>query len=85
MTDVPRLFIVRYKRNFTEDNMKVETKPKNIWDTLQGEDVDPASQLVARYNGSDEILQVKCLMGKLSSAARIVNYIILPYFTYQKK
>lgn len=58
MTDVPRLFIVRYKRNFTEDNMKVETKPKNIWDTLQGDDVDPASQLVARYNGSDEILQI---------------------------
>jgi hypothetical protein len=38
--------------------MKVERKPKSKWDTLQGDDLDPASQLVARYKGSGEILQV---------------------------
>ncbi|KAB1216739.1 hypothetical protein CJ030_MR4G003863 [Morella rubra] len=58
LTDVPRLVIVRYKRNSTEDDMKVESKPKNMWDSLRGNDLDPASQLVARYNGSGEILQI---------------------------
>lgn len=45
--------------------MKVEKKPKSVWDTLQGDDLDPASQLVARYKGSGEILQViNALEGK---------------------
>ncbi|XP_042502470.1 dnaJ homolog subfamily C member 16 [Macadamia integrifolia] len=57
LNDVPQLFIVRYKRNSTEDETKVEKKPKTIWDTLQN-DVDPASQLVARYNGSNDIPQI---------------------------
>ncbi|XP_002514733.2 uncharacterized protein LOC8263406 [Ricinus communis] len=52
MVDVPRLFIVRYKRNATQDNVRVK---KNI---LEYEDADSASQLVARYNGSDEIPQI---------------------------
>lgn len=58
MSDVPRLFIVRYKRNTTEDEAKIERKPRNIWDAMQEQEVDPASQLVVRYNGSDEIPQV---------------------------
>lgn len=60
LTDVPRLFIVRYKRNSTEDDMtvEVEKRPQSIWDTFQGKELDPASQLVARYNGSSEVLQV---------------------------
>ncbi|KAE8124010.1 hypothetical protein FH972_018922 [Carpinus fangiana] len=58
LTDAPRLFIVRYKRNSTEDDMKVERKPKSIWDTLQGDDLDPSSQLVARYKGSGETKQI---------------------------
>ncbi|XP_043725331.1 uncharacterized protein LOC122671912 isoform X2 [Telopea speciosissima] len=57
LNDVPQLFIVRYKRNSTEDETNVERKPKTIWDTLQN-DVDPASQLVARYNGSNDIPQI---------------------------
>ncbi|XP_010258427.1 PREDICTED: uncharacterized protein LOC104598200 [Nelumbo nucifera] len=56
--DVPQLFIVRYKRNSTEADIKVERKPRTIWDTLQDNDVDPASQLVARYNDSGDIPQV---------------------------
>lgn len=58
MSDVPRLFIVRYKRNTTEDEAKIERKPRNIWDAMQEQEVDPASQLVVRYNGSDEIPQI---------------------------
>lgn len=58
LADVPRLFIVRYKRNLSEESIKVERKPKNIWTLLEDEDVDPASQLVARFNGSDEIPEV---------------------------
>lgn len=53
--DVPQLFIVRYKRNATEDSLKVEKKRKTVFDAFLDDDVDPASQLVARYNGSDDI------------------------------
>lgn len=56
--DVPRLFIVRYKRNSTKADAKVEKITKTIWDSFQ-EDVDLASQLVARYNGSQDIPEVK--------------------------
>lgn len=56
--DVPRLFIVRYKRNSTKADAKVEKITKTIWDSSQ-EDVNLASQLVARYNGSEDITQVK--------------------------
>lgn len=58
ITDVPQLFIVRYKRNATVDANKVDRAPKNIWDALQNEEVDPVSQLVVKYNGSNEIPQV---------------------------
>ncbi|KAA8542456.1 hypothetical protein F0562_023408 [Nyssa sinensis] len=58
LTDVPELFIIRYRRNDTEDSIKIEKKPKNILDAFQNEDVDPASQLVARYNGSVEVQQI---------------------------
>lgn len=56
-TDVPKLFIVRYQRNNTEDNMKVEKRPKSIWD-FQLEDIDPVSQLSVTYNGSAETSEV---------------------------
>lgn len=58
VADVPQLFIVRYKRNATVDDLKVERRPKGIWNPFQEEDVDPASQLVARYNGSGEIPEI---------------------------
>lgn len=57
MTDIPRIFIVRYNRNTTAENIKVDRKPQNIWSALQ-EEVDPAAQLVVRYNGSEEIPEV---------------------------
>ncbi|KAF5730165.1 dnaJ subfamily C member 16-like isoform X1 [Tripterygium wilfordii] len=58
MIDVPRLYIVRYKRNSSEANITVKRKPKHIWDGLLDEDVDPVSQLVVTYNGSVEIPQI---------------------------
>lgn len=58
MADVPRLFIVRYKRNASEEDTKPKRKQGSIWDALQDQDLDPASQLVAKYNGSDEIPEV---------------------------
>lgn len=58
VTDVPQLLIVRYKRNATEESSKVKKKANNIWDAFQDDEVDPASQLVAKYNGSDEIPQI---------------------------
>ncbi|XP_052179705.1 uncharacterized protein LOC127793014 isoform X2 [Diospyros lotus] len=56
--DVHQLVIVRYKRNDAEDNGKIEKKPQNIFEAFHKEDVDPASQLVARYNGSEEIPEI---------------------------
>ncbi|KAL6183072.1 hypothetical protein ACLB2K_044483 [Fragaria x ananassa] len=58
MTDVPKLFIIRYKRNVTEESDKPEGRPKSIWDSLRDQELDPAAQLVAKYNGSDEISEI---------------------------
>ncbi|TQD79205.1 hypothetical protein C1H46_035243 [Malus baccata] len=58
MTDVPQLFIVRYKRNVTEESEKPEKKPKSMWDAVQDQELDPASQLVAKYNGSDDTQEI---------------------------
>ncbi|KAE9467239.1 hypothetical protein C3L33_00860, partial [Rhododendron williamsianum] len=63
ITDVPQLLIVRYKRNASEDSIKIDRKPKNILEAFHDDDVDPASQLVARYNGSEEIPEI-CIFFK---------------------
>ena len=41
----------------TKENLQNHI-PKDIWDTMEGDDMAVASQLVARDNGSDESLQV---------------------------
>ncbi|TYI90236.1 hypothetical protein E1A91_D03G107700v1 [Gossypium mustelinum] len=56
-TDVPRLFIIRYERNATEDTFKVDKKAKSIWEFHQ-QVVDPAAQLSVTYNGSAEVSQI---------------------------
>lgn len=58
LVDTPRIFIVRYKRNATAEQLKPARKPKSLLDVWQDDEVDPASQLVVRYNGSSEIPQV---------------------------
>ncbi|GAV84669.1 hypothetical protein CFOL_v3_28111 [Cephalotus follicularis] len=55
--DVPRVFIVRYKKNDTEDNIKVEKKPKSML-AFQFDEPDPAAQLVVSYNGSAEVSEI---------------------------
>lgn len=71
---MPRLFIVRYKRNSTEENTEVKKNPRNMWDALLNEDADPAAQLVARYNGSNEIPEV----GISFCCGGIVSHIVTP-------
>ncbi|KAB2037978.1 hypothetical protein ES319_D03G113000v1 [Gossypium barbadense] len=56
-TDVPRLFIIRYERNATEDTFKVDKKAKSIWGFHQ-QIVDPAAQLSVTYNGSAKVSQI---------------------------
>ncbi|KAI7724950.1 hypothetical protein M8C21_026416 [Ambrosia artemisiifolia] len=58
ITDVPRLFLVRYKRNDTEVNRKNEETSMNMFASMASRDVDPTSQLVALYKGSNEIPQI---------------------------
>ncbi|CAL5362301.1 unnamed protein product [Camellia sinensis] len=36
-----------------------EKKPKNMLEAFLNDDVDPASQLLVRYNGSEESLEFK--------------------------
>lgn len=59
MTDAAQLFIVRYERNATEEpkkDMKPMKTPFQAWHNV---DADPASTLVAKYNGSSEISEVR--------------------------
>lgn len=61
LNDVPRLFIVRYKRDATKAQ---EMKPRSMFDT-SSDDLDLASQLVALYNGSSEILEIAQWISKI--------------------
>lgn len=58
LIDVPKLIIVRYSRNDTEDDDKIEKESKNYLAAYLAKDIDPTSQLVAHYNGSDDIHQI---------------------------
>lgn len=58
LTEIPRLFIVRYKRNSTEREAMAKRKTNNVWNIYQEEDTNVASQLVARYNGSEDVQEV---------------------------
>ncbi|KAL8130311.1 hypothetical protein V2J09_019466 [Rumex salicifolius] len=55
--DSSHIVMIRYMRNDTVDDAKVKRRRNSIVDALQ-EDVDPASQLVASYNGSFELPQI---------------------------
>ncbi|KAM7269149.1 hypothetical protein ACFE04_024646 [Oxalis oulophora] len=56
-TDVPAVFIVRYKRNSTEETTNTEKKPKSPL-AFNFEEPDPAAQLVVRYNGTEEVTEI---------------------------
>ncbi|CAN4088443.1 unnamed protein product [Withania somnifera] len=55
ITDTVQLFIVRYDRNGMED---VEKQPTSKFSQLYNVETDPASQLVAKYNGSNKIEEI---------------------------
>lgn len=57
LEDTPQVVMVRYMRNDSVDDPKDKRSSTSIFDSLK-DDVDPVSQLVARYNGSAEPLQV---------------------------
>uniref|UniRef100_A0A6V7QRF5 J domain-containing protein n=1 Tax=Ananas comosus var. bracteatus TaxID=296719 RepID=A0A6V7QRF5_ANACO len=54
----PKLFVVRFQKQSIEDALKEEKRTNNILHTLRGQDSNLASQLVARYNGSDDIQEI---------------------------
>ncbi|CAH9092656.1 unnamed protein product [Cuscuta europaea] len=56
ITDVSKLFIVRYSRNSTDE--KNDDTPKNSYEALFAADTDPASQLVATYSGPLKIPEI---------------------------
>uniref|UniRef100_A0A2P2LZ27 Heat shock protein binding protein n=1 Tax=Rhizophora mucronata TaxID=61149 RepID=A0A2P2LZ27_RHIMU len=58
LIDIPRLFIILYKKNTTQDDVKVEGKWKNVFNLLEDADVVHTTQLVSRYNGSNEIPEI---------------------------
>ncbi|GAA0145525.1 chaperone [Lithospermum erythrorhizon] len=59
ISDIPQLFIIRYERNASENDTDTEKPPpRTIFEALNKVDVDPASQLVAKYNGLDEIPEI---------------------------
>ena len=55
--DRPRIVMVRYVRNDSMSDVKDKKASSNLLDVLK-EDVDPVSQLVARYDGSFGTLEV---------------------------
>ena len=66
---MPRLFIVRYKRDATKAK---EIKPKSLFDT-SSEDLDLAAQLVALYNGSSEISEVSLFLFPYNSLTSLIT------------
>ncbi|XP_057836320.1 uncharacterized protein LOC131046567 isoform X2 [Cryptomeria japonica] len=63
--DVPKLFLVRYQRNISEDNVKVDKRFKPAWDLMKEDVSGLASQLVAKYNGSMEVPEILSWISKI--------------------
>ncbi|KAL8091445.1 hypothetical protein AgCh_033891 [Apium graveolens] len=57
LSDVPKLIIVRYARNDSEVDDNIEKDSRNYMAAYLAKNIDPTSQLVAQYNGSDDIGQ----------------------------
>ncbi|KAL8465126.1 hypothetical protein ACS0TY_034575 [Phlomoides rotata] len=57
ITDVPRLFIVRYER-YASDKKQDTKKQENIFHAWYNTEADPVSTLVAKYNGSSDISEI---------------------------
>ncbi|XP_062189389.1 uncharacterized protein LOC133892557 isoform X2 [Phragmites australis] len=75
--DKPELFIVRFQRNATYEALKAEKK-NNLVEALQGQHTADASQLVARYNGPDEIQEIHKWISQIIKDGDTRE---IPYFT----
>lgn len=57
----PRVFLIRYLREVTEEKGEDEHKkwlPKTTWQRQSEEEMKFARQLVTKYNGSSEVAEV---------------------------
>lgn len=77
ITDVPRLFIVRYQRNGTEISERTEKYSRNVFASVATTDMDPTGQLVAVYKGLDEIPQIIQWISEIISSG---DNITLPFY-----
>uniref|UniRef100_A0A804I675 Uncharacterized protein n=1 Tax=Musa acuminata subsp. malaccensis TaxID=214687 RepID=A0A804I675_MUSAM len=76
--DVPQIFIVRYLRNSSEDNVEAD-KWKHLRDQYMGKDANAASQLIARYTGSDDVKEIIQWISHIIERGDTREY---PYFTF---
>lgn len=76
-SDKPELFIVRFQRNATYEALKAEKKT-NLMETIQGQHTTDASQLVAKYNGPDEIQEINKWISQIIKDGDTRE---IPYFT----
>lgn len=74
--DRPRIIMVRYVRNDSMSDVKDKKASSNLLDVLK-EDVDPVSQLVARYDGSFETLEIIEWISKIIKDGDSAN---LPFY-----
>ncbi|GAB2289674.1 hypothetical protein Dimus_023981 [Dionaea muscipula] len=77
MADSPHVVIVRYMRNNSMDDVQVPKRKPNILFGGDQDDVDPAAQLVARYNGSDDIPKI---IGWISNIIKDGDSTSLPFY-----
>ncbi|KAL5198956.1 hypothetical protein ABZP36_002468 [Zizania latifolia] len=75
--DKSELFIIRFQRNATYEALKAG-KTNNLIETLQGHHTTDASQLVARYNGPDEIQEINKWISQIIKDGDTRE---IPYFT----
>lgn len=61
MVDVARLFIVRYEMHAKDEKVDTTKQGNNIFLAWHQSESDPVSTLVAKYNGSTEISEVRVL------------------------
>ncbi|GAB2213098.1 hypothetical protein Drorol1_Dr00021116 [Drosera rotundifolia] len=77
MEDSPNLVIIRYMRNNTIDDVPVPKKKPNLLLGTDPDDVDPVAQLVARYNGTEDVPQIIEWVSKIIKDGDSAN---LPFY-----
>ncbi|KAL2340747.1 hypothetical protein Fmac_008687 [Flemingia macrophylla] len=80
MTDIPRLFVIRYVRNSSTVDLRTQEKTK--WKSLLVQDLmndsDPAGQFVAGYKGEDDVSQITHWLANIIADGDSRD---LPFFT----